>query len=139
LYLLKKHVNTPFSAWISCVVRGFRGGVGSEELVVVGMFVPNGVAGAEPNPLGNGPVLLLGLGQLLLDLERLVALLGIVLLAFERHGVDPGCPSRLLGGYSRKHRESKSRAETAQKSCRSVATYRHFDGVVEVSESVSMS
>ena len=60
------------------VFRGSRGGAGSEELVVVGMFVPNGVAGAEPNPLGNGPVLLLGLGQLLLDLERLVALLGIV-------------------------------------------------------------
>jgi len=51
--------------------------------------VPNGVAGAQPNPLGNGTVLLLGLGQLLLDTERLVA--------------------------------------------------RHFDGVVEVSESMSMS
>ena len=78
LYLLKQHVNTPFSAWVSCAFRGLRGGAGSEELVVVGMSVPNGVAGAEPNPLGNGPVLLLGLGQLLLDLERLVALLGIV-------------------------------------------------------------
>jgi hypothetical protein len=47
---------------------------GSEKLVV-GEIVPNGVASAEPDPLGNGPVLLLGLGQLLLDLEGLVALL----------------------------------------------------------------
>lgn len=36
-------------------------------------IVPNGVAGAEPDPLRNGPVLLLGLGQLLLDTESLVA------------------------------------------------------------------
>ena len=46
-----------------------------QRFVVVGAFVPNGVAGAEPNPLGNGTVLLLGLSQLLLDTERLVALL----------------------------------------------------------------
>lgn len=39
-----------------------------------GDVVPNGVASAQPDPLGNGPVLLLGLGQLLLDLEGLVAL-----------------------------------------------------------------
>ena len=50
--------------------------VAASGKLVFGAFVPNGVAGAEPNPLGNGPVLLLGLGQLLLDLEGLVALLG---------------------------------------------------------------
>ena len=46
-----------------------------------GEIVPNGVAGAQPNPLGNGTVLLLGLGQLLLDTERLVALLIIALIS----------------------------------------------------------
>jgi len=47
----------------------------SSKSLVARMFVPNGVASAEPDPLRNGPVLLLGLGQLLLDLEGLVALL----------------------------------------------------------------
>jgi hypothetical protein len=62
-------------------LRAFRGSgeasaaVAASGKLVVGVFVPNGVAGAEPNPLGNGTVLLLGLGQLLLDLEGLVALL----------------------------------------------------------------
>ncbi|KAL1838148.1 hypothetical protein VTJ49DRAFT_2999 [Mycothermus thermophilus] len=41
-----------------------------------GDLVPNGVASAQPDPLGDGPVLLLGLGQLLLGLESLEALLG---------------------------------------------------------------
>lgn len=36
--------------------------------------VPNGVSGPETNPLGNGAVLLLRLGELLLCPERLVAL-----------------------------------------------------------------
>lgn len=36
--------------------------------------VPDGVASAKANPLGDGPVLLLGLGQLDLGAERLVAL-----------------------------------------------------------------
>ena len=61
-----------------CAFRGSGGvsaAVAASGKLVVGVFVPNGVAGAEPNPLGNGPVLLLGLGQLLLDLEGLVALL----------------------------------------------------------------
>jgi hypothetical protein len=61
-----------------CPFRGSRevsAAVAASGKFVVGVFVPNGVAGAEPNPLGNGPVLLLGLGQLLLDLEGLVALL----------------------------------------------------------------
>lgn len=36
--------------------------------------VPDGVVGAEANPLGKGTVLLLGLGKLLLDTESLVGL-----------------------------------------------------------------
>jgi hypothetical protein len=36
--------------------------------------VPDGVASAETNPLGDGTVLLLRLGKLLLRLESLVAL-----------------------------------------------------------------
>ena len=38
------------------------------------VFVPDGVAGAKANPLGNGTVLLLRLGELLLRAESLVAL-----------------------------------------------------------------
>lgn len=39
-----------------------------------GASIPDGVAGLQANPLGDGPVLLLGLGQLLLGAERLVGL-----------------------------------------------------------------
>jgi len=37
-------------------------------------IIPNGVTGAETNPLGNRPVLLLRFGELLLRAESLVAL-----------------------------------------------------------------
>ena len=37
-------------------------------------IVPDGVARSEANPLGDGTVLLLRLGELLLGAERLVAL-----------------------------------------------------------------
>lgn len=40
-----------------------------------GGIVPDGVASPQANPLGNGPVLLLRLGELLLRTGRLVALL----------------------------------------------------------------
>lgn len=39
-----------------------------------GASIPDGVASLQANPLGDGPVLLLGLGQLLLGAERLVGL-----------------------------------------------------------------
>lgn len=39
-------------------------------------IVPDGVVGSEANPLGDGTVLLLGLGQLDLGPETLVALCG---------------------------------------------------------------
>jgi hypothetical protein len=39
-----------------------------------GASIPNGVAGLQADPLGDGPVLLLGLSQLLLGAERLVGL-----------------------------------------------------------------
>ena len=39
-----------------------------------GVFVPDGVTSTQTNPLWNGSVLLLGLGELLLRAERLVAL-----------------------------------------------------------------
>lgn len=41
-----------------------------------GKFVPDGVTSSQTDPLGNGAVLLLGLGQLDLGAERLVALYG---------------------------------------------------------------
>ncbi len=41
------------------------------------LSVPNSVAGAKTDPLRDGAVLLLGLGQLILGPERLVALFGI--------------------------------------------------------------
>lgn len=46
-----------------------------EEACVGGCIVPDGVVGSETNPLGDGTVLLLGLGQLDLGPETLVALL----------------------------------------------------------------
>lgn len=51
-------------------------------VVAVWIFVPDGVASAEPDPLGDGSVLLLGLGQLLLDTESLVALYGKIVVSF---------------------------------------------------------
>lgn len=39
-----------------------------------GASIPDGVAGLQADPLGDGPVLLLGLSQLLLGAERLVGL-----------------------------------------------------------------
>lgn len=39
-----------------------------------GASIPDGVVGLQADPLGDGPVLLLGLGQLLLGAERLVGL-----------------------------------------------------------------
>ena len=39
-----------------------------------GASIPDGVASLQANPLGDGPVLLLGLSQLLLGAERLVGL-----------------------------------------------------------------
>lgn len=39
-----------------------------------GLSIPDGVASLQADPLGDGPVLLLGLGQLLLGAERLVGL-----------------------------------------------------------------
>lgn len=44
-------------------------GFGAQECVV-----PDGVTSSQTDPLGNGAVLLLGLGQLDLGAERLVAL-----------------------------------------------------------------
>jgi hypothetical protein len=41
-----------------------------------GSIVPDGVVGAQTDPLRDGTVLLLGLGQLLLGAERLVGLYG---------------------------------------------------------------
>lgn len=41
-----------------------------------GSIVPDGVVGAQTDPLRDGTVLLLGLGQLLLGAERLVGLCG---------------------------------------------------------------
>lgn len=54
-----------------CALRGKRRGF---FFVYRSLFVPDGVTSSQANPLGNGAVLLLGLGQLLLGAERLVAL-----------------------------------------------------------------
>lgn len=58
----------PYMAPRACAGR-------KQGVAVAGMSAPDGVPGTEPDPLGNRPVLLLGLGQLLLDTESLVALL----------------------------------------------------------------
>ena len=46
----------------------------SNPVACFGASIPDGVASLQANPLGDGPVLLLGLGQLLLGAERLVGL-----------------------------------------------------------------
>lgn len=57
---------------------GFRGTVELRGLgFAEGRNAPNVVVSSEPDPLRNRAVLLLGLGQLLLGSERLVALEGI--------------------------------------------------------------
>ena len=68
--------------------------------------IPDGVVGLQADPLGDGPVLLLGLGQLLLGAERLVGLSQE--LARRGHG--------MLGAWNRRS-----------------GTYRHLDGVVWMS------
>jgi hypothetical protein len=68
---------------VSFVGRGRAGNGDAGRENVVGIVVPDGVAGAEANPLGDGPVLLARLGQLHLGAESLVAL-QIVTLAFVR-------------------------------------------------------
>ena len=68
--------------------------------------IPDGVVGLQADPLGDGPVLLLGLGQLLLGAERLVGLSQE--LARRGHG--------MLGVWNRRS-----------------GTYRHLDGVVWMS------
>ena len=70
------------------------------------MSIPDGVVGLQADPLGDGPVLLLGLGQLLLGAERLVGLSQE--LARRGHG--------MLGAWNRRS-----------------GTYRHLDGVVWMS------
>jgi hypothetical protein len=56
--------------------------------------ISDGVAGAETNPLGNGTVLLLRLGKLLLRLESLVARHFDVVVAMYRVGCRwPDTPS----------------------------------------------
>ena len=40
------------------------------------IYLPDGVTGPQTNPLGDGTVLLLGFGKLLLGAETLVALMG---------------------------------------------------------------
>ena len=54
-----------------CIVAGERGGGCS-----VSWAVPDGVAGAQADPLGQRAVLFLGPGKLLLDAERFLALGG---------------------------------------------------------------
>ena len=61
-----------------------------------GASIPDGVASLQANPLGDGPVLLLGLGQLLLGAERLVGL--SQRLARRVHGMlEFSCCSRSFG------------------------------------------
>lgn len=76
-----------------------------------GQSIPDGVASLQANPLGNGPVLLLGLGQLLLGAERLVGLL-----SSKKREMSACPPHGMLAvvsllGVSR-------------------GTYRHLDGVL---------
>ena len=79
--------------------------------------VPDGVTGAKTDPLGNGAVLPLRLGELLLRAESLVALcqwgsvwdlIMTVSPLQELHSAhDPvGCENALLGQGARKRRET---------------------------------
>lgn len=70
---------------VSLLVLGFKalevvgpsqGWVGVRGHEISEGFVPDGVTGTETDPLGDGTVLLLRLGKLLLDTESLVALCG---------------------------------------------------------------
>jgi hypothetical protein len=68
-----------------------------------GSIVPDGVVGTQTDPLRDGTVLLLGLGQLLLGAERLVGLCGYMV----SEGVcscicsADGAPYRHLDGLCR--------------------------------------
>lgn len=96
------------------------------------MSIPNGVASAKPNPLGNGPVLLLGLGQLLLGLESLVALLAAS--NSLAHG-GPKYHPAAMESLSRDFGGSVIATQEDQSQKFRVVTYRHFGGVVELPES----
>lgn len=57
--------------------------------------LPDGVASAQANPLGDGTVLTLSFGKLLLGAEGLVALLDGDGLVSEAEKCDRGCRCRL--------------------------------------------
>lgn len=86
--------------------------------------------------MGNGTVLLLGLGQLLLSTERLVALLDVDFVSLAILLLRPRTPPMISKGISRARQNSTPREQHSQQSGGIVATYRHFDDVVEVSESL---
>jgi hypothetical protein len=68
-----------------------------------GSIVPDGVVGAQTNPLRDRTVLLLGLGQLLLGAERLVGLCGYMVSEGLRSCICSagGAPYRHLDGLCR--------------------------------------
>lgn len=81
-----------------------------------GRSLPDGVASAQANPLGDGTVLTLSFGKLLLGAEGLVALLDLGLVCVENCAPDfhcrlnewigltglAGCTNRHLEGWSRR-------------------------------------
>lgn len=76
-----------------------------------GFIVPDGVVGSETNPLRDRAVLLLGLGQLDLGPETLVALLSskkIAIVSPQFTSINPHRNGRLLHLESSDHRNSPS-------------------------------
>lgn len=95
------------------------------------MIVPDGVVRSEANPLGNGAVLLLRLGELLLRAERLVALFArksVMSALWSRH--RPGCKLPISSRVPRNSSSSSPLTRVYRSHSRilqSVDTYRHFD------------
>lgn len=96
--------------------RIYRNGFGSRD---EGCDLPDGVAGAQTDPLGDGAVLTLSFGKLLLGAEGLVALCGKLTLKF--------CFSvfRVLTG---ERKTAKMAHVFFENGGNRVVTYRHLEG-----------
>ena len=106
---------------------------------VHGSLVPDGVTSAETDPLGNRPVLLLRLGELLLRAESLVALwekwLSALRVACQsaRSALATSCSVRQMGCKTATIESLLKCSGPLSSAVTGGSTYRHFDGVVAMS------